>query len=161
MQGAQKIPMEKWTAGGIRSPHDDSQLVGALRLLTRASTSVRESRAQLDRLYGRLSELLRFGRSFPQTELSPSHSAEELRAEISALGAEADAVLNNVATHLVDVADALSGASSVAHQSPGQATELPETEFRSSVRKPSRPRFPGATDTPDQITRLDDARYRE
>ena len=153
--------MEKWKVGGVRSPHDETQLLGALRLLTRASTSVRESRTQLDRLYGRLSELLRSGRSFPQTELSPSHAADELRAEISALGAEADAVLNKVATHLVDVADAMSGASSVAHQSPGQATESPEAGFRSSVRKPTPPRFPGATDTPDQITRLDDARYRE
>ena len=151
--------MEKWTAGGVR--HDETQLLGALGFLTRASTSLRESRTQLDRLYGRLSELLRAGRSFPQTELSPAHAADELRAEIDALGAEADAVLNNVANRLVEVADALSGASSVAHQSPGQTSESRETGFRSSVRKPTPPRFPGASDTPDLITRLDDARYRE
>ncbi len=152
--------MEDWRVGGMQSPHDVTQARAALGLVAQASTAIRDSRTQLDRLHGRLSELLMSGRTFPRTEPSESHAVGELWAELKALGTEADAVLNNVATRIVEAAEALSGASSAARQTLGQATPRPQTTLPSPARGPAAAHSSSATATPDEITRRDDVRYR-
>ena len=143
--------MEKWAAGGIRLPDDTAQTQAALGRLEQASRAIRESRAQLDRLYSRLSELQTTGRSFPRASAQGAAiSAPEFWAEIRALVPEADAVLNTVTTHVVEAAEALSGASLAANHRLGEVAQCPKT---------ARPRSKG-TDTPDEITRRDDVRHR-
>ena len=141
--------MEDWTVGGMQSPHDVTQARAALGLVAQASTAIRDSRTQLDRLHGRLSELLMSGRTFPRTEPSESHAVGELWA-----------VLNNVATRIVEAAEALSGASSAARQTLGQATPRPQTTLPSPARGPAAAHSSSAIATPDEITRRDDVRYR-
>jgi DNA primase len=142
--------MEKWAAGGIQLPDDAAQTQAALGRLEQASRAIRESRAQLDRLYSRLSELQTTGRSFPRTGgQGTATSAPEFWAEIRALVPEADAVLNTVTTRIGEAAEALSGVPSAADHRLGQA-QAPTT---------ARPRST-EPDTPDEITRRDDVRHR-
>ena len=141
--------MEQWSAGGAQSAGEEAQTQAAIGLLVQASRALRESRTQLDRLYGRVSELLRTGRFFPKT--GGQQSAAELSAEIKALGTEAEAVLRTVATHANEAAKALSGASSAVHH--------PLRQMRSrGAPTTSHPAEAGGT--LDQITRQDDVRYR-
>ncbi len=143
--------MEKWAAGGIQFPDDTAQTQAALGRLEQASRAIRESRAQLDRLYSRMSELQTTGRSFPRAGgQGTAISAPEFWAEIKALVPEADAVLNTVTTHIGEAAEALSGVSSAAPHHLGQGAQPP---------KSTRPRSKAAG-TPDEITRRDDVRYR-
>ena len=141
--------MEKWAAGGIQFPDDTAQTQAALGQLEQASRAIRESRAQLDRLYSRMSELQTTGRSFPKSQGATISSAE-FWAEIKALVPEADAVLNTVTTHISEAAEALSGVSSAAQHHLGQGAQ---------PLKSTRPRSKAAG-TPDEITRRDDVRYR-
>ena len=120
--------MEKWAAGGIQLPDDTAQTQAALGRLEQASRAIRESRAQLDRLYSRLSELQTTGRSFPRAGAQGAAiSAPEIWAEIRALVPEADAVLNTVTTRIGEAAEALSGVSSAANHRVGQVAQGPKT----------------------------------
>ena len=143
--------MEKWAAGGIQFPDDTAQTQAALGQLEQASRAIRESRAQLDRLYSRMSELQTIGRSFPKVGAQgPAISAADFWAEIKALVPEADAVLNTVTTHIGEASEVLSDLSSAAQPRLGQGVQPP-----TSTRRRSK-----AAGTPDEITRRDDVRYR-
>ena len=143
--------MEKWAAGGIQFPEDTAQTQAALGQLEQASRAIRESRAQLDRLYSRMSELQTTGRSFPRAGgQGTAVSATEFWAEFKALVPEAEAVLNTVTTRIGEAAEALSGVSSAEQHHVGHGAQAPK-----STRPRSR-----AAGTPDEITRRDDVRYR-
>ena len=146
-----RCPRKPGALYGIQFPDDTAQTQAALGLLSQASRAIRESRTQLDRLYSRVSELQATGKSFPRTGgQGTAISATELWAEIKALAPEADAMLNAVATHVIEAAEALSGASSAAHHPWGQEAQGPGTAQSHSKE----------ADTPDEITRRDDVWYR-
>ena len=149
--------MEDWVTRGVPSTYNATQVRAVVGLLQQASTAVRVSRRQLDRVGARLFALL----THTRTELAQDRTegsertVAELLEEIDSIGSEADAVLEDVEL----IARALSGASSV--------VRTPLAQFRSGGAQASKPESSShpkslrRSETLDDITKRQDLNYSD
>ena len=153
--------MEDWRTRGIPSSHGTAQIQATVGLLQDALTAMAKSRRRADHLHARLFTLVTHVRTLERPTGQPSSppSPAELQEEINDLGKAAEAVLDAVEL----AADALWDASSFVRPPLGQPAPRGKTSPSDGSRTRKTSRLPKApsTDSLNNITRRNDAKYRD